>query len=283
MIKLGAYNTLHISDNTDFGLYLEDAYGDRVLLPKRHLPDGLDSAGKLTVFVYLDSEDRPVATTQRPLVTVGECAALRVKEINHYGAFMDWGLDKDLLLPYNEQHKPMEEGRRYVVYVYLDARTDRIVASSRLSHHLSEAAGHLKPGQEVDLLICGRSDMGYKAVINNTHLGLVYKDEAFRALHYGSTVRGFVKSIRPDQKINLSLQRPAQRGREELSSKILDYLHAHGGVSTITDKSPPNEIYDTFQVSKSNYKKALGALYKLRKIRIEKDKISLADGSVGIV
>ena len=193
------------------------------------------------------------------------------------GAFLDWGLPKDLLVPYNEQHKPMEAGRSYVVTVYLDSYTNRITASSKLSHHLQERADGLKIDQAVDLLMCGRSDMGYKAVINHTHLGLIFRDDAFRTLVYGERLQGYIKNIRPDRKIGLSLQQQSSKGKDELAEKILRFLADHNGVSTLTDKSEPDAIYRQYQVSKGKYKNALSALYKQRKILIDDDKITLVE------
>ena len=206
---------------------------------------------------------------------VGECAYLQVKEVNAVGAFLDWGLLKDLLVPYGEQHKPMEVGRSYVVCVYLDPYTNRITASSRLNRHLEERASGLRAGQAVDLLICGKSDMGYKAVVNHTHIGLLFRDDAFRPLNFGEKVKGFIKNIRPDRKIDVSLQAQGRDSRDDLADKVLADLQRNGGVSYLTDKSAPDEIYKRFNVSKGNYKNALSLLYKQRKILIDADKITL--------
>ncbi|RYG01015.1 MAG: GntR family transcriptional regulator, partial [Chitinophagaceae bacterium] len=248
-----------------------------ILLPRRYVPANVKIGDELDVFIYLDSEDCIIATTLTPKVMVGQCAHLEVKEINAVGAFLDWGLPKDLLVPYNEQHKPMEAGRSYVVCVYLDQHTQRITASSRLNHHLEERANGFKVQQEVSLLISGRSDLGFKAVINHTHLGLIFRDDAPRTLLYGEHLKGFIKEIRPDRKIGLSLQPVLSKLRDELTEVILDFLKSNDGSSTITDKSEPEEIYRQYKVSKGVYKNALSKLYKERKILITKEKITLAN------
>lgn len=275
-LRIGEHNRLTIVKRTDFGIFLAGGKFGNILLPKRYATDTMQIGDELDVFIYLDSDDCIIATTLTPKACVGECAFLEVKEVNQVGAFLDWGLPKDLLVPFSEQHKPMEVGRSYVVCIYLDEYTGRITASSRLNRHLEERASDLRVQQAVDLLICGRSEMGYKAVINHTHLGLIFRDDAFRTLLYGERVKGFIKTIRPDRKIDLSLQQRARDSKDELAEKILADLQRRGGVSFLTDKSEPEEIYKAFNVSKGNYKNALSLLYKQRKILIEKDKITLA-------
>lgn len=270
-------NRLQAVKQIDAGLLLAGGEFGNILLPRRYVPEATNIGDDVDVFIYLDSEDCIIATTLTPKVMVGQCAHLEVKEVNAVGAFLDWGLPKDLLVPYNEQHKPMEVGRSYVVTVYLDSYTSRITASSRLSHHLEERASGLKVHQEVDLLICGRSDMGFKAIINHTHLGLIFRDDAFRTLVYGEKLKGYIKNIRPDRKIGLSLQQQSNKGRDELAEKILAHLAANNGVSRLTDKSEPDAIYRQYHVSKGKYKNALSALYKQRKILITEDTITLVN------
>ena len=277
MVKIGQMNRLQAVKQIDAGMLLAGGEFGNILLPRRYLADSVKPGDDLDVFIYLDSDDCIIATTLTPKVMVGQCAHLQVKEVNAVGAFLDWGLPKDLLVPYNEQHKPMEAGRSYVVTVYLDSYTNRITASSKLSHHLQERADGLKIDQAVDLLICGRSDMGYKAVINHTHLGLIFRDDAFRTLVYGERLQGYIKNIRPDRKIGLSLQQQSSKGKDELAEKILRFLVDHNGVSTLTDKSEPDAIYRQYQVSKGKYKNALSALYKQRKILIDDDKVTLVE------
>ncbi len=275
MLRIGQQNRLKIIKHTDFGIFLDGGKFGNILLPKRYVTTDMKIGDERDVFIYLDSDDCIIATTLTPKAMVGECAFLEVKEVNNVGAFLDWGLPKDLLVPYSEQHKPMEVGRSYVVCIYQDEYTGRITASSRLNRHLEERASGLRAQQAVDLLICGRSDMGYKAVINHTHLGLIFRDDAFRTLLYGEKVKGYIKAIRADRKIDLSLQKHARDSKEDLAEKILADLAAKGGVSYLTDKSDPDAIYKAFNVSKGNYKNALSLLYKQRKILIEKDQITL--------
>lgn len=275
MVQVGKFNRLQVIKQVDFGVFLDGGKFGNILLPKRYVPENTQIGDELEVFIYLDSEDEIIATTEKPKVTVGQCAYLKVTDVNRVGAFLDWGLPKDLMVPYNEQSHPMEVDKSYVVYVYLDDHTQRIVASSRLSRHLREESTYFKPQQAVDLQICGRSDMGYKAVINNTHLGLLFKDDAFKPLRYGSRTKGYIKSIRSDGKINVSLQLPPIQQRELLTEQIISHLQARGGVSDLTDKSAPDDIYRQFNVSKGTYKKALGSLYKAKRILIESDRITL--------
>lgn len=275
MLQIGKQNRLKIIKRTDFGLFLDGGKYGNILLPKRYATIEMNIGDELDVFIYLDSDDCIIATTLTPKAMVGECAFLEVKEVNNVGAFLDWGLPKDLLVPYGEQHKPMEVGRSYVVCIYQDEYTGRITASSRLNRHLEERASGLRAQQAVDLMICGRSDMGYKAVVNHTHLGLIFRDDAFRTLLYGEKFKGYIKAIRADRKIDLSLQKHARDTKEDLAEKILSDLQQKGGVSYLTDKSDPDAIYKAFNVSKGNYKNALSLLYKQRKILIEKDKITL--------
>ena len=277
MAEVGKFNMLNVVKKVDFGVYLDGGELDNILLPKRYVPDGTEIGDSLHVFIYADSEDLLIATTIEPRASVGECAYLKVKDVNDTGAFLDWGLPKDLLVPFKEQHKPFELGKSYVVYLYLDEYSDRILASSRLSRHLSEESPYFKANQKVKLLICGKSDMGFKAVVNHSYLGLIFRDDAFKPLKYGQKIDGYIKDVRDDKKINLSLQLPAGTGRKELSEQIIDYLNAAGGSSSMTDKADPDDIYDIFNVSKKNYKKALGALYKQKRIVITPEQISLTE------
>lgn len=277
MVQVGQYNLLEIVKEVDFGVFLDGGDIGNILLPKRYVPSGCEIGDELEVFIYLDSEDEIIATTEQPFAQVGQCAYLKVTDVNQMGAFLDWGLPKDLLVPFNEQHKPMELGKSYVVTLYLDEHSQRIVASSRLSRHLYEESRFFSPQQPVKLLICGRSDMGYKAVVNGTHLALLFKDDAFKPLKYGQKVDGYIKDIRQDHKINVSLQLPPIQQREQLTEQIIDHLKDNNGSSTLTDKSAPDAIYHQFNVSKKAYKKAIGSLYKAKRINIAADKITLLD------
>jgi len=277
MLKIGQMNQLQVIKQVDFGIFLDGGKFGNILLPRRYVPASAKIGDTLDVFIYLDSDDCIIATTLTPKAMVGQCAFLEVKEINAVGAFLDWGLPKDLLVPYNEQQKPMEAGRSYVVNIFLDEHTSRITASSRLSRHLEERASGLKAQQEVNLLICGRSDLGFKAVINHTHLGLIFRDDTPRTLLQGEQLTGYIKEIRDDRKIGLSLRPPVSNSkiRDDLTDIILAHLQENNGTSTLTDKSEPEEIYHQYKVSKGIYKNALSKLYKERKIVITKENISL--------
>lgn len=275
MVDIGQYNQLDVIKKVDFGLYLDGgAYGD-ILLPKRYVDKNTAIGDRLEVFIYLDSEDRLVATTLKPKAVVGECAYLKVVEVNRIGAFLDWGLPKDLLVPYNQQQKPMQKGYSYTVYLYVDEHSERIAGSSRLEDFLTGEPAQLKPNQPVDLMIYGNSDLGFKAVVDGRYLGQLYRNEVFRALHYGEKLPGFIKRVRSDGKIDLSLQPAAHLARNSLAETILAHMKDNNGISTLTDKSPPEDIYKAYGVSKATYKKALGLLYKNRQITIEKHQLTL--------
>ena len=275
MVEIGKINNLQVVKILDHGIYLDGEDLGEILMPSRYVPDDCVVGDSLEVFIYLDSADLLLATTETPYVMVGECAYLKVVDINQAGAFLDWGLPKDLLVPYGEQTSPLKIGQSYTVLVYLDENTNRIAATQKLDSRLSEEAQYFKSGQAVDLLIFGKTDLGYKAVINNTHIGLIYKNEIFQTLNHGEKLKGFIKAIREDRKIDLCLQLPGKDAREDLKTRILNHLQKNDGESTLTDKSSPEDIYQCFAVSKKNYKKAIGTLYKKRLIRIEEDKITL--------
>ena len=213
-------------------------------------------------------------STNTAKARVGECAFLKTVTVTRAGAFMDWGMERDLLVPVSQQLSPMVEGKSYVVYLFLDPK-DQVIGTTKLHNFLDERAKNMAPGEEVDLLIVGETGLGYKAVINGTHLGLLYHGEIFRDLEPGERTRGFIKAIREDRKIDLALQRQTQQAREDLAARILAHLEANGGASPLTDYSPPEDIYNVYSVSKGNYKKALGKLYKQRLVKVEKDKITL--------
>ena len=277
MSNLGQYNSLKAIKKVDFGLFLDGGELGEILLPRRYVNTDITIGDSIEVFLYNDSEDRIVATTDTPKAIVGECAYLRVVDTNRYGAFLDWGLPKDLLVPYNEQQKPMQQGYSYTAYLFVDEETQRIAASTRLEDHLNDDIDCFKSGQAVDLQIYGRSDLGFKAIIDGTHLGQLFENETFKKLYYGQKTGGYIKRLRTDGRIDLSLQRPAHIEREGLAATVIQYLKEHDGVSTLTDKSPPAEIYTAFGVSKATYKKTLGLLYKNRQINIEKHQITLLE------
>ncbi|HMW46924.1 MAG TPA: S1-like domain-containing RNA-binding protein [Cellvibrionaceae bacterium] len=275
MLEIGRFNLLTIKKQVEFGVYLDGGEAGEILLPRRYVPQNAAIGDSLNVFIYFDSEDCLIATTEKPKILCGQCALLTVKDVNKVGAFMDWGLMKDLLVPYAEQHKPFEVGQKYVVTAYTDKHTGRILASSKLHRHLKETAHQFPPLTPCDLLVFGKTDMGYKVVVDNAYLGLIFRDEAFKPLRYGQRLNGYIKGSRPDGKLDILLQLPAGIGRDELSQKILAYIEAQGGVSFITDKSPPEDIYTLFNVSKANFKKAVGGLLKQGKIRLGENEIRL--------
>jgi len=277
MIYIGRKNRMRVVKTLDFGVYLDGGEAGEILLPQREVPEKCSPGDWLHVFIYNDSEDRLIATRQTPGAMVGEAAYLKVRQQNDVGTFMDWGLGKDLLVPYNEQARPMNPGRSYVVYLFLDEKSQRIAGSTKLSHHLNEHGAGFETGEKVKLMIASRTTLGYKAVINNTHLGLIFKTDVFQPLKFGQQLNGYIKTIRDDGKIDLALQPAPEQVRDQLEAQILDYLRRHQGSSKITDKSPPELIYKTFKVSKANFKRALGRLYKKRQVLIDKHQVSLVE------
>lgn len=276
MIQIGKNNYLQIIQQVPHGVYLDGGSAEKILLPKKYLPKGFNPNDWLDVFVYYDSEDRLIATTRKPLVEVGQFARLKVVDINPTGAFVDWGLEKDLLVPYQEQFTRLKVGQSYMVYVYLDQHTKRITATTKIDKYLhQENQNHFKEKESVSIMVWRKTELGYSVIINNSYLGLLYDNEIFNKIRYGQVLPAYIKQIREDDKIDVTLNRSPSETYQELPDKILNHLKSHGGISQLTDKSSPQEIYDTFAVSKSNYKKALGKLYKDRKILIEKHQITL--------
>lgn len=275
MIKIGRTYELDVIKAVDFGFYLDAENLGEVLLPIKHAPSDLVEGDFLNVFLYLDSEDRLVATTQIPKARVGEFAYLEVVDNTSVGAFLDWGLDKDILVPFSEQHRPMEAGHSYLVHVYINQADGRIVASSKIDKFLDDEKPHdFKPQQAVDLIIGNSTDLGYKAIVNQSHWGVLYKNDVHQRLSFGQSIKGFIKHVRPDGKIDLSLQ-GGQETRDKYSETILNYLKSKNGFAPVHDKSDPKLISDLFGMSKGAFKKAIGGLYKQRVISIEKDGIRL--------
>lgn len=275
-IKIGQYNTMRVVKTLDFGIYLDGGEMGEILMPTKWVPKGTEPEDELEVFIYFDSEDRPIATTIKPKAMVGEFAWMKAKAVDRIGAFLDWGLDKDLLVPFNEQNAKMEEGRSYLVYVYADPRSKRIAASARIEKFLDTEPVDYTAGQEVDLLIWTRSDMGYKAIINQKHQGLLYTNEIFQDVRPGQKLKGYISQIRPDGKIDLKLQKSGYENViDDFSKKILQTLQENEGFLPLTDKSSPEDIYQTLQMSKKNFKKAVGALYKQKLISINEMGIGL--------
>ena len=278
MALIGRYNSLQVVKHTDFGLYLDGGADGEILLPNRYIPKDTPTEVEdwLNVFIYLDSEDKLLATTEKPKVQVNEFASLKVKEINSIGVFLDWGLPKDLLLPYSEEKRQLKQGDYCVVHVYLDKRTRRITATARLDRYLDKAPANYSVGQEVKLLVAEETDLGFKAVINNQHWGLIHKNEVFKFLRSGKQEIGYIKELRTDGKIALSLQPIGAQAADSLNEKILTKLRDNQGSLPVSDKSEPQVIADLFGVSKGNFKKAIGALYKNGQIVIHADRIELS-------
>jgi predicted RNA-binding protein (virulence factor B family) len=278
MATIGKRNTLKIVRASQPGLYLDGGELGEILLPGRFIPKDLAPKQLLDVFIYRDSEDRLVATTETPLVEVGKFAALKVLSVNHnVGAFLDWGLSKDLLLPFREQDRPLRLGDRVVVYVYLDPQSQRIVASARLGRHLKKETPTYRVGQPVNLFITSKTTLGYNAIIENSHRGLLYHDRVHVPLEIGQKVVGYIAGIRPEGKIDLSLDTGGRKRIPPLSTKIMDALKQHGGKLPYDDATPPEEIRAQFQASKKAFKQALGGLYKRRCIRFTNPGIELVD------
>ncbi|PSU29332.1 S1 RNA-binding domain-containing protein [Photobacterium lutimaris] len=278
MIRIGQYNTLEVVKLVDFGVFLDggDDFGN-ILLPKASVPAGTELGDKLEVFVYFDSEDEIIATTKQPYAVVGDFALLRVVGICGVGAFVDWGLEKDLLVPFSEQRRRLEEGQDIMVRIYTDKASGRIVGSTKFNRFLDKTPADYKVGQEVQVQIAETSELGYKAVIEDKHWGLLFKTESFGKLFPGKKLKAYIKEIRPDGKINLSLQKAGKAKVEDLADKILTTLERKGGFVPLSDKSSPDAIFKEFRTSKATFKKTIGGLYKKGLIIIDKDGIRLND------
>ena len=274
-IKLGRFNTLKVVKEVNFGLYLDGGEEGEILLPARYVPQGCKPGDELNVFIYLDNEERLVATTQTPLAQVGEFAFLEVAWVNQFGAFLNWGLMKDLFVPFREQKSKMEVGRHYVVHVHLDEESFRIMASAKVEHYLSKEKPAYQTGDKVNLLIWQKTDLGFKALVDNRHSGLLYENELFRSLQIGQRMEGYIKQVREDGKIDLTLQKVGRARVEDFSTILLEHIRNHGGHTPLNDKSPADEIYGLFGISKKTFKKAVGDLYKRRLITVDEDGLTL--------
>lgn len=281
MLKIGKYNSLTILRDTKVGLFLGNPEKDPegihdVLLPNKYVPNEFEIGEELIVFVYLDHEQRPVATTLEPYILLNEFALLRVNYTNQVGAFMDWGMEKDILVPFKEQARPMEKGKRYLVYLYMDEKTNRLVASSKTNQFLNNDDLTVENGEEVELIVSHITEIGINVIINEKHKGLLYKDEVYDdAIRTGDRMRGFIKNIRPDNKIDVSLQKQGYESIEPNAEKILDELRASRGFLRLNDNSHPEDIKTVLKMSKKTFKKAIGALYKEKLIEIKEDGIYL--------
>lgn len=273
-MKTGEYNTLKIDRRTTVGLYLTDGNED-VLLPNKYIPARIDMDEEITVFVYLDQQERKVATTLEPKIYLNEFALLKVNYINEIGAFLDWGLEKDLFVPFREQARKMEAGKWYVVYMYLDEKTGRLVASSKLNQFLDNKNLTVSEGDEADLIVTHITEAGINVIINEKHKGLLYKNEVFEDLRTGDRIIGYIKKIRPDGKIDVSRRPLGVANLEQSAQEVYDYLKQNKGFIPLTDKSNPEEIKDLLEMSKKSFKKAIGILYKEKKVDLRPNGVYL--------
>ena len=275
-MELGKMNRLTVVKAVDFGLYLDggEVHGN-ILLPSRYVPEGTKIGDEIDVFIYLDQEERLVATTEHPLAQVGEFAYLEVAWVNQFGAFLNWGLMKDLFVPFREQKMKMQKGNRYIVHVHLDPESHRIMASAKVEKFLRHDLPPYRRGDGVDVLIWQKTDLGFKAIIDNQFGGLFYDKQIFRELHTGDRLRAYVDYVREDGKIDLILQRPGHGAATDFATILLQHLQTNGGHSPLGDKSPAEEIYNVFGVSKKVFKKAVGDLYKRHLVTIDDEGLTL--------
>jgi uncharacterized protein len=275
MINLGEYNTLEILRDTEPGLFLGDGNEGELLLPNRYVPKVFEIGDKIEVFVYLDNEERPVATTDHPYIIKGDFALLRCNQVTEYGAFLDWGLVKELFCPFREQAFKMKAGGWYLVHCYLDDETERLVASSKTNHFLDNKELTVAQFDEVDLIVSHPSELGMNVIVNKMHLGLVFNDDIYKDISVGDRLKGIIKKVRPDNKLDISLNQIGYRNIEPNAEHILFELQDNGGFLPLHDKSSPEDIKKHLQMSKKSFKKAIGTLYKERQITIESDGIRL--------
>jgi len=271
MLNLGIYNQLTILRTTSVGMYLGDEDGNDVLLPNKYIQETFQVGDVVDVFVYKDYEQRWIATTLKPYIELHQFAFLRVRDVSPTGAFLEWGLEKDLLVPFKEQNTKMQAKQSYVVYLYKDEKTERLVASCKLNRFLQNENLSISAGEEVDLLVFETTALGFNVIINQQHKGLIYHTEIFQPIQIGDQLRGFVKLIREDNGIDISLQPKGVQRLEEGAEKLINYLKKHKGFIPLTDKSEPDDILKLLQMSKKNFKKSLGILYKQRLVRLEND------------
>ncbi len=277
MIPVGQHQELTILRHTTVGLYLGDDAGEEdVLLPNKYCPEDFEIGQKLTVFVYRDYEERKIATNLQPKIRMHQFALLRVTSVSNIGAFLDWGLEKELLVPFREQRQKMEVGRWYIVYLDLDTKTDRLYATNKIEKRLQNKTLTVHEGETVDVIIMKKTDLGYSVIVNQQHEGLIFENEIFTTLNIGDKMKAYVRLIRDDNKIDISLQ-PTGFGNfnDPNCERIMDQLKAHNGFLPLADKSTPEEIYEALGMSKKAFKKAIGTLYKQRKITLQADGIRL--------
>ena len=274
MLKIGEYHTLKIDRETKVGLFLVNETDD-VLLPNKYVPNDYKIGDDLTVFVYLDHEERPVATTLKPFITLNSFAVLKVNYINKFGAFLNWGMEKDLFVPFKEQARPMEKDKRYIVTMYLDKQTGRLAASSKINQFLDKEPLDVEVGQEVDLMVSHITEIGINVIINGKFRGLAYQNEVFETVSPGYKTKGYIKTIRPDGKIDVSFQKQGFEAIDDSAQQVLEALKQSDGVLRLNDNSHPEEIKSVMKMSKKTFKKAIGSLYKQKLIDINNDGIQL--------
>jgi predicted RNA-binding protein (virulence factor B family) len=269
MVEVGRINVLEVVRSCDFGLLLDGGELGEILMPKRYVQKAWNPGDKVEVFIMLDSEDRLTATTLKPKAMAGECAYLRVASTTPIGAFLDWGMPKDMFVPFREQKIKMRTGSSYLVHIYYDRTSGRLAASSKLDKFIDKCRANYEAGDQVDVIVNRKTDLGYTAIINHQHSGIFFHNEVFQPLRQGQRLTAFIKQVRPDGKIDLCLHKPGYEKVTRLTDVILDYLKEQGGFMPVTDKNSPEEIHNLFGVSKKTYKKAIGALYKKRLITFE--------------
>lgn len=274
MLQIGVYHTLKIDRETKVGLFLTNGKDD-VLLPNKYVPSDFAIGEDLTVFVYLDHEERPVATTLKPFITLNSFAVLKVNYINKFGAFLNWGMEKDLFVPFKEQARPMEKDKRYIVTMYLDKQTGRLAASSKINQFLDKEPLDIEVGQEVDLMVSHITEIGINVIINGKFRGLAYQNEVFETVSPGYKTKGYIKTIRPDGKIDVSFQKQGFEAIDDFAQQVLDALKQNDGVLRLNDNSHPEEIKSVMKMSKKTFKKAIGSLYKQKLIDINNEGIQL--------
>jgi len=275
MIEIGKINSLRVVKFVDFGAYLDGQEKGEILIPKRYIPLTVQVDDIIDVFIYTDSDDRIIATTEKPFAKVDEFAFLKVTSVNKVGAFLDWGLLKDLLVPFSEQKQTLEEGKSYIVRLFLDKLTERVAATTKIDKYLNTELPTYQPDDEVEILIHSQTDIGYKAIIENKFWGILYENEVFRTLKRGQRLTAYIKKVRTDGKIDLNLDKPGFEKIDDLTDRIIEKLKTNNGFIGVTDKSSPETIYGMFGASKKTYKKAIGSLFKQRLIEITEDGIRL--------
>ncbi|MBA5762921.1 GntR family transcriptional regulator [Vibrio sp. 404] len=276
MINVGQVNHLEVVKNAEFGVFLDAGEFGTTLLPKRHVPEGIQVGQFIDAFLYFDSDNQLAATTETPIAQVGEWGLMQIEGVNNTGAFASWGIkEKDLLIPYSEQRGRLNVGQSILVYVYTDKASGRIVGTTKFNKWLDKTPANYTANQQVDLIIAERSELGFKAIVNGEHWGMIFSSDVFGKLFVGKRLKGYVKAVREDGKVDLSLQKTGVAKMDDLSSKVIELLEKKGGFLPLNDKSAPEAIFDAFRTSKGTFKKTIGGLYKQGKITIEKDGIRL--------